>query len=405
MKHFIYLFMVVMSFNITVGLSACSEDDDTALQTSTTVCSFTASGGKQSILVVSNDSNWKATLEGEDAERFQLVENKANSQIEIQASENLTDKNLIATVRLVSGNATLYIAITQVSGGAPYIEIEPMIANHKFLNTGGEINAVVRSNFDWTVSSNNPHFEVTAAPGNMLVIRVGENVDDVSHAALVTVTALSGEKPFSKSFTVTQGTREDNPYYKLVGKWEIYCDQWMLEKENLGEGSYASFYLDEYVANQRYMMSEFFWEGTSIDVCYEHANDSVKIMLPLGWAVLQVGTTSNPLIMYFLGTSYTVQNLFSADIYGEVSDDFKTIKLSGLPENTGIGLVGWTPTDGFIWWVDIPYAQTPNIEFRKTADDRQSSMLYVNDQYNNRKRLPYSSVVGGVSKWFRSFAQ
>lgn len=269
--------------------------------------------------------------------------------ITAQPNYSLESRQAAITLSSPEGRFKPY-EVTVVQEAAYELDFSTSASDHDFDSEGGEYTFTVRSNYDWTVSSNASWLDVDADVSKGLVtLSAQPNQSDESLSAIVSISVAGGEQEKVVDFAFTQGTRKDNPYYKLLGQWEITATQWYYSPNgSLNTLTYAPSPTDHYLLfnlkegkyGKSYIMSDFLYPGTSLEVRYDR--ESGKIIIPFGWTVY-----SYDVYLYVTLVSSSRFSYASLEVDGVVSEDYASISLD-LPEVDGWNYVGfglWTYND------------------------------------------------------------
>lgn len=247
------------------------------------------------------------------------------------------------------GNFDTY-ELKVVQEAAAELEFATSATDYAFDSEGGSYTFTVRSNYSWDVSSDSGWLRVEKDEVNGLVtVSAQPNATDKGLSAILSVTAGRGEMEKVVQFVVTQGTKEENTYLKLLGQWEITAAKWYYSPNgSLNTLDYAPsptqyyliFDLEQGEYGKSYIMRNFLYPGTSLEVRYD--KEEGKIVIPFGWTVYSYDYF---LYVTLVGTSSV--SYASLEVDGEISDDRSSISLD-LPAVDGFNYVGfglWTYND------------------------------------------------------------
>lgn len=152
-----------------------------------------------------------------------------------------------------------------------------------------------------------------------------------------------------RDIVISQGTRAENPYFRLLGKWEITAAKWYyspngslnsLDYNPSPADYYLIFDIEQGEYGKTYVMSDFLYPGTSLEIRYD--KETGNIVIPFGWTVFSYDTY---LYITLVGTSKF--SYASLEVDGVPSEDFSSIALE-LPAVDGFNYVGfglWTYND------------------------------------------------------------
>lgn len=353
-----------------VLFSACSDDDDIRLQLSATSCAFGASGGDQTISVVTSGFDWDILVSGGDTDWFTVTKNADG--ILIHAPQN-AGPSVKKTSVLITGSISAVIEVVQLGADAsePVLTLVPSDKAFGFDSYGGTLTLTVSSNYPWSVNSDADWCEVTSGKEtNTLTLSAGENNGE-KRTARISVTAGPSDNLQTVELTITQYTVAENLYLAMIGNWNLYSNQWLLGGQNLGAGSYVSFTIQEGVVKDNFVIRDLILEGMEMEIYYNPDDGSISI--PLGG---YVGKSSNGLYAcYLCATNMTAGSVRSSMITGTISADHNTITLSGFESGFGLGIIG---KDGssLASFSDLYYATGSEITFKKQSTGANAAGRY-----------------------------
>ena len=237
-----------------------------------------------------------------------------------------------------------------VQEGAEPLEFTTTVKDHAFDSEGGEICFTVTSNYDWTVGYDADWLTVVheVSCDRMLVL-CKPNESEERRSAILTMYIGEGEQMQVRDVVISQGTRAENPYLQLIGKWEITAAKWYyspngslnsLDYNPAPADYYLIFDIEQGEYGKTYVMSDFLYPGTSLEIRYD--KETGNIVIPFGWTVFSYDTY---LYITLVGTSKF--SYASLEVDGVPSEDFSSIALE-LPAVDGFNYVGfglWTYND------------------------------------------------------------
>ncbi len=221
--------------------------------------------------------------------------------------------------------------------------------SYSFDSEGGTYTFVVACNGTWSVSSSEDWLSVEKGKDGLVSISAGVNDLVVDLEATIVITAGEGEQQQSKEIAVTQGTRENNPYLQLVGKWEVTANKWFystngslntLDYAPAPADYYLIFSIDKGEYGKTLIMRDFLYPGTELEVRYDPATQG--IVIPFGWTVL-----SYDVFFYITVVGSNKFSYASLEVEATPSADHSFLSLD-MPTVSGYTYVGfglWTFND------------------------------------------------------------
>lgn len=159
---------------------------------------------------------------------------------------------------------------------------------------GGTITFTVIASTEWDVecAAEWVAIECDKSSGRM-TLTVERNETEQAKECFVSIIVGEGERTERHNFLLSQDIRANNPYYKLVGNWEITATKWFYSPNgSLNSLDYAPnptdyyliFAIEEGVYGQTLVMKDFLYPGTELEVRYD--SQTGGFVIPFGWSVL-----------------------------------------------------------------------------------------------------------------------
>lgn len=222
--------------------------------------------------------------------------------------------------------------------------------NYKFDSEGGEMAFVVVASAAWSVECDSEWLEVECSKEDgRVVLKAARNESEELLSATLTIIVGEGVQQESREIVVEQDIRANNPYYKLVGQWEITAGKWFYSPNgSLNSLDYAPNPSDYYLVfdmvegeyGKTLLMQNFLYPGTEMEVRYDSTTGG--IVIPFGWSVL-----SYDVFFYVTLVSDRQFSYASYEVSAEMSEDGTTLTLD-MPSVSGFNYVGfglWTYND------------------------------------------------------------
>lgn len=221
--------------------------------------------------------------------------------------------------------------------------------DYSFDSEGGTYTFTVESNYEWSVDSDSEWLSVEME-GNHVTVSAGQNTTEDRKNASVIVSAGGGELAESITVNFSQGTRAENPYYRLIGQWEISSSKWYYSPNgSLNATDVVNpdptlynliFDIEEKEYGKSYMMRNFLYPDTALEVRFDR--ETGNIIIPFGWTVHSYNMF---LYVTLVGTSQF--SYASLEVEGVPAEDASSIAVD-LPNVDGFNYVGfglWTYDD------------------------------------------------------------
>lgn len=342
--------MAVVLLFVLEGCKASGPEIAYQLTLSESSVVFDQNGSEKSLQVLPfpEDEPWDAAYaDNEDWFTFEA----ASESLSVTVEPNHSTESRSGAIVLTSpdGHFEPY-RVEVVQEGAEPLEFTTTVKDHEFDSEGGEICFTVTSNYDWTVGYEADWLTVVhEVPSDRMLVLCQPNESEEQRSAILTMYIGEGEQMQVRDVVISQGTRAENPYFQMLGKWEITASKWYYSPNgSLNSLDYnpnpADYYLifdiEQGEYGKTYVMSDFLYPGTSLEIRYDKETDN--IVIPFGWTVFSYDTY---LYITLVGTSKF--SYASLEVDGVPSEDFSSIALE-LPAVDGFNYVGfglWTYND------------------------------------------------------------
>lgn len=342
--------MIVVSFFVLSGCKALDTEFAYQLTLSESSIVFDMHGAEKSLSVAPfpEKEKWTAAYaEEEDWFTFEAV----SDALLVVVEPNFSTQSRSGAIILSSPEDHFEpYRVEVLQEGAEPLEFTTTVKDHEFDSEGGEICFTVTSNYDWTVGYEADWLTVVhEVSSDRMLVLCQPNESEEQRSAILTMYIGEGEQMQVRDVVISQGTRAENPYFQLLGKWEITAAKWYYSPNgSLNSLDYnpnpADYYLifdiEQGEYGKTYVMSDFLYPGTSLEIRYD--KETGNIVIPFGWTVFSYDTY---LYITLVGTSKF--SYASLEVDGVPSEDFSSIALE-LPAVDGFNYVGfglWTYND------------------------------------------------------------
>ncbi|MBQ8493463.1 MAG: BACON domain-containing protein [Alistipes sp.] len=331
-----------------LALTGCSDNDKplvvSSLSLSNKAVAFDATGGSATIEITPfpDTERWEIGSVGEN-EWFNYDIDGNN--LTISVDENLTTTSRRAEVVITSPTQSFdNTTLTILQEGASVVELSCSAAQeHIFDSEGDTYTFNIASNYAWSVTVDKEWITIDEdTKGGRVSLIAEANTSYDERSATATITAGKGDNIESITVALRQGTHDDNPYFKLLGKWEITADKWFYTTNgslNSVDGSpsaqdhYLIFDIVEGDYNENLYMRNFLYPGTSLQVRY---NPTTKgFVIPFGWSVY-----AYEVFLYITLVSNNSFSYAALEVAVEPSADY-TLLTPKMPSVSGYNYVGF----------------------------------------------------------------
>ena len=342
--------MIAVSFFVLSGCKALDTEFAYQLTLSESSIVFDMHGAEKSLSVAPFPEKEKWTAAYAEEEDWFTFEAVSDALLVVVEPNYSTQSRSGAIILSSPENHFEPYRVEVVQEGADPLEFTTTVKDHEFDSEGGEICFTVTSNYGWTVGYDADWLTVVhEVPSDRMIVLCQPNASEEQRSAILTMYIGEGEQMQVRDIVISQGTRAENPYFQLLGKWEITAAKWYYSPNgSLNSLDYnpnpADYYLifdiEQGEYGKTYVMSDFLYPGTSLEIRYD--KETGNIVIPFGWTVFSYDTY---LYITLVGTSKF--SYASLEVDGVPSEDFSSIALE-LPAVDGFNYVGfglWTYND------------------------------------------------------------
>lgn len=342
----------VMIVCLASMLNGCKEAEPTIfyqLDLSEHGVAFDMAGGPKTIQVIPfpETEPWEAAYAVQE-DWFTFSTN--DRSLTVMAEPNYATEPRTGSIVITSPNDNFdQIEVSVMQEAAEPLEYSTTAVDHQFDSEGGEIAFTVTSNYDWTLEYDADWLTVYHYKDlQQIVVECRPNEWEECRSAILTF-YFGGNLDEVYEIVITQGTRAENPYLNLLGQWEITAAKWFyspngslntLDYNPSPTDYYLIFDIEQGEYGKTYIMRDFLYPGTSLEVRYD--KETGNIVIPFGWTVY-----SYDVFLYLTLVSSTQFSYASLEVDAVPSEDRLSLTLD-LPAVDGWNYVGfglWTYSD------------------------------------------------------------
>lgn len=336
--------LVLLALPLLV-LSACSETTKEeiadVLIISQDNVAFPMEGGTATISVAC-PSQWHSSV----SDPSWITATDGDGIVTITVTANETGDSRKASVILESATTKKEIMVSQSWSGAVLSLKINGPENMELDSEGDSFKFSVETNAEWKVESS-AAWLTTSSEENLVSVTAAAN-SEAHRDAAVTITATVGGKSEIKEINVSQISREENPYFQMLGSYGLYAERWYYGGNAInvpGIGSYCTIEQKEY--GKTFTIKNLFVEGTEYEASYD--KETKRMVLTLGSLCLtRTLVQSQQTYYYYMVQPNIMERKFETGIiYGTVgtatdgkSENCQAILLDGFDEAYGsLGLI------------------------------------------------------------------
>lgn len=340
MRRLLVMFAIPLLVLSACGETTKEEIADVLLISQDNVA-FPKEGGTATISVacpsqwhsIVSDGTWITATDGEGKVTITVTANETGDSRKTSVTlESATDRKEIKVSQSWSG-----AVLTLKVNGPENMELDSEGDSFKFS---------VETNAEWKVESS-AAWLTTSSEENLVSVTAAAN-SEAHRDAAVTITATVGGKSEIKEINVSQISREENPYFQMLGSYGLYAERWYYGGNAInvpGIGSYCTIEQKEY--GKTFTIKNLFVEGTEYEASYD--KETKRMVLTLGSLCLtRTLVQSQQTYYYYMVQPNIMERKFETGIiYGTVgtatdgkSENCQAILLDGFDEAYGsLGLI------------------------------------------------------------------
>ncbi len=340
MRRLLVMFAIPLLVLSACGETTKEEIADVLLISQDNVA-FQKEGGTATISVacpsqwhsIVSDGTWITATDGEGKVTITVTANETGDSRKTSVTlESATDRKEIKVSQSWSG-----AVLTLKVNGPENMELDSEGDSFKFS---------VETNAEWKVESS-AAWLTTSSEENLVSVTAAAN-SEAHRDAAVTITATVGGKSEIKEIKVSQISREENPYFQMLGSYGLYAERWYYGGNAInvpGIGSYCTIEQKEY--GKTFTIKNLFVEGTEYEASYD--KETKRMVLTLGSLCLtKTLVQSQQTYYYYMVQPNIMERKFETGIiYGTVgtatdgkSENCQAILLDGFDEAYGsLGLI------------------------------------------------------------------
>lgn len=297
--------------------------------------------GGTSTISVGCPSEWHSTV----SDQSWITSTDGEGKVAITVSANATGDSRRAVVTLESGTMKKEIHVSQSWFGAVLSLNVNGPESIELDSEGDSFMFSVETGSEWKVESSASWL---AASSNGSIVNVTATANNEGHReATITVIATASGKSESKEIKISQISRDENPYFQMLGSFGLYAERWYIGGNAInvpGIGSYCTIEQKEY--GKTFTIKDLFVDGTEYEASYD--KDTKKMVLTLGSLCLtKTFEQSDTYYYYMVQPNITERKFKTGILYGTVgtasdgkSDNCQAILLDGFDEAYGsLGLI------------------------------------------------------------------
>lgn len=319
---------------------------------------FATEGGSAEISVAC-PSQWEAAC----TETWITLQ-PGEQSLTVTATENPTAevRETVITVHSASDEKT--ITVRQAFADEPVILGTSVEEALEFDSEGESFTFRVETNGTWSAASNADWLTVTDHPESSTVELAAARNTDTHRTAEVTITATRGDQTESCTVAVEQISRDENPYYRLLGSYGLYAENWYYGGQLLGAPGTGTFCtIEEKEYRKSVLIKDLFLDGTEIEATYDKHTRQLTILIG---TVCKTQEISSSVIRFYYPMTINMNegSFYGGTLtgtwgegYNDVTDTTcPAILLSGFHEGyPAFGLIGYQ-SQQYVHFSDLYYA-------------------------------------------------
>lgn len=340
---------------------------------------FAPTGGSIDIGVAS-PSQWEASC----AETWIALQ-PAEHSLTVTVGENPSAVVRETLISLRSASDEKTITVRQAYTDDPVLIETSVEEPLEFDSEGETFTFRVETNGQWSATSSADWLTVSSDSQNGTVELSAAKNNDSHRAAEVTITSTRNDDTKNCTVAVEQISRDENPYYRLLGRYGLHAENWYYGGQLLGVSGTGTFCtVEEKEYRKSVYIKDLFTSGTVIEASYDKQTEQLTIVIG---SVCKMQELSSGVVRYYYPMSI---NMNESTFYGGTltgtyglaynditeTENCPAILLSGFHSGyTSFGLIGYQ-SQQYVHFTDLYYANGAMYLARMddNADSSQSSV-------------------------------
>lgn len=305
---------------------------------------FAQKGGTTTV-AVTTPSDWKISCPDD-----WVTLASADGLLTISVEGNTTDdvRNSKITVQTVSDKQE--IAIHQAFSRETVLLSTTAPEEISLDSEGESVLFAVTTNGQWHVSSDSDWVSIES-DFEAGTVRVGALRNSDAHRnATLTVRSTKGSATEFCKVAVSQISREENPYYQMLGYYGLYAENWFYGREPIGVNGTGTFCtIEEKEYRKSFTIKDLFLKGTVVEATYDKNSQTMSIELGRLCYIREISSTVSR-FHYLQSIDMQAGGFHSGMLTGKLGkgynddadEDRKAILLSGFnAPYTSLGIIGY----------------------------------------------------------------
>lgn len=319
---------------------------------------FATEGGSTTIAVAS-PSEWVATCP--DA---WVTLNPEKEYLTISVNSNAGDDVRDAKITITSSASQKEVEVHQAFSSESTLLSISAPETILFDSEGEDFTFMVTTNGEWEVTSDVDWLDIdTDQGGNSVKITAAPNTTD-HRAGTLTVTSTKSGESKTAQVALTQQSKAENPYYKLLGSYGLHAQDWSIGGSSVGIGGTGTFCtIEQKEYRKSYNIKDLFINGTVIEATFDKETGNIDIRV--GGACKQEEISSTVTRLYMLMSINLDTRSFSSGtitarpgtaLSDQNNEMRKALLFGTLPSgNSSLGVIGYQSSQ-YVSFNDVYYA-------------------------------------------------
>lgn len=319
---------------------------------------FATEGGTTTISVAS-PSEWEA-----DCAESWVTLHPEEGHLTISVDNNATSDTRTAKITVQSASDMHEVTVRQAYALETVLLSTTSPAQISFDSEGEDYIFTVITNGEWTATSDVEWLTVDCNKANSTVTLSTSHNSGDHRTATVTIRSANGKETKSCEVAVAQESRAENSYYKLLGYYGLFAQNWYYSGSPLGVSGTGTFCtVEEKEYGKSVYIKDLFVKGTVIEAAFDKQTGTLNI--ELGRKCLEVALSPSVTRGYYLMTiDMNTGSFVGGSLTGTLGEGYnddadqmrKAILLSGF-EGTykTLGLIGYQ-SQQYVSFSDLYYA-------------------------------------------------
>lgn len=283
----------------------------------------------------------------------------------IAVKDNVTDEVRTAKIAVKTASDMQEIAVRQAFSQKSVLLTTTATEEISLDSEGESALFGVVTNGRWSVTSNADWITLVSDPAAGTVRVEAPRNPDARRTATLTLRSTRGSASKSCEVTVSQISREENAYYRMLGYYGLHAQNWYYASQPIGVDGTGTFCtIEEKEYRKSFYIKDLFIKGTVIEAAYDKETQTMSIELGTKSCLTREISSTVARFHYLRFLDMTANGFHTGMVTGTLGEGYndvadqtrKAILLSGFDAPyTSLGIIA-LQSQQWISFSDVYYA-------------------------------------------------